>query len=139
MANKTDPGLPGDSIDNRRKRHAMRFTLPAIIRNSKSWKESGLPDADLSFTLAEATTADETEARRFARGDQMKMADRLQDMCTIAIGDNLVQMNEKRLTKWKDAIGPKGRKLVEAKWVENYMVTAEELSEMEATAESVFV
>ncbi len=134
-----DPGLPGDGIDNRKKRHATQFTLPRTIAESKSWKQSGLPDKDLKFTLAEATTADETEARRFARGDMLKMGDRLQDLCTIQIGGELVGMNQERLTRWKDAIGPKGRKLVEAKWLEVYQVTGEEVAEMDQSGEEVFV
>jgi hypothetical protein len=136
-----DPGLPGDptGIDNRKKRCAMQFTLPSVIRDSPMWKRSGLPDKDLTFVLAEATTDDEEAARKFARNDQFKLVDRLQDLCTIQIGGEYVGMNHQRLTTWKDAIGPKGRKMVEAKWLENYQVSGEEAAALDASGKEVTV
>jgi hypothetical protein len=134
-----DPGLPGDSIDNRKKRSAMQFTLPSSIAAQRSWRDSGLPEKDLTFVLAEATTDIEEAARKFGKGDFTKTAERIQDLCTIKIGGEYVGMNHARLTTWKDAIGPKGRKLIEAKWLENYQVSPEEAAEMDASGKEVTV
>jgi hypothetical protein len=135
-----DPGLPGDiGIDNRKKRAAMQFTLPQSIAAQRCWKMSGLPEKDLTFVLAEATVADEEAARKFAKGDNVKMVERLQDLCTIMIGGEYVHMSHSRLTTWQDAIGVKGRKLVEGKWLENYQVTGEEAAELDATGKEVTV
>ena len=139
MTTSRDPGLPGDGIDNRKKRHAKQFTLPRSIAASSEWKTSALPEADLTFVLAEPTTADEENARKFAKGDPIKYSDRLLEICTIKIGNEMTHMNHARITGWQDAIGPKGRKLVEGKWMECYQVSAEEAAEMDATEKEVFV
>lgn len=140
MANQ-DPGLPSPETasDPTKRRFARQYTLPQSIANLVSWKLSGLPNSDLTFIIAEPSTDDEEEARRFAKGDAIKMGDRLQDRCTIKIGTTDVKMNHAMLRGWKDAIGLKGRKLVEAKFIELFQVKPEDDEEMEASGKDVFV
>lgn len=134
-----DPGLPDPGANSGRRRFARQYTLPASISAQPSWKGGGLPESHLTFVIAEPSTDDEEEARRFAKGDPIKMGDRLQDRCTIKIGEVDVRMNHVFLKAWKEAIGLKGRKLVEAKFLELFHVAAEDEAEMEATGKDVFV
>lgn len=139
MSNQQDPGLPTPPRDTRKPRRARQFTLPRTVAESHEWRTSGQPSENLTFVIAEPSVDDEEEARRFAKGDMIKMADRLQDRCMLRIGGRDVNMNYAVLKDWKQAIGMTGRKLVEAKFLESFHISAEDEAEMEASGKEVFV
>ncbi len=135
-----DPGLPTpDAIDNRPKRVGKAFTLPQKIMELPTWTGSGFTSDDLTFVLVEPSVADEEEARKFAKGDPIKMAERLQDRVTVRIGKTEVRMNHGLLVRWKDAIGLKGRKIVEAKFLEYFQVSDDDMAEVDASGKDVVV
>jgi hypothetical protein len=139
-----DPGLPGDNananaIDNVKKRPGRRYMLPDTILEQHDWRASGLPDSDRYFAFIEPTVELEDQARNFAKGDSLKYGERLMDLCLRQIGDKPVGMNQKVLTRWKNAIGVKGRKLLDVKFGSMFIITTEELEALDATGEDVMV
>jgi hypothetical protein len=133
-----DPGLPGD-IDNLSARPAKQYTLPQSVMKAPGWIASGLSEADLTFTLAEPSVAMEASARKFGKGDEQRTAERLLDMCLTTIGGQKVMLSQKRIDAWKNAIGPKGRKMVDAKFLELYQVSEADAEEMDESGKDVMV
>lgn len=107
-------GVPQNFIQQRE--HYI-FTLPDNVL-PEAWKTSGFSDTDRTFALTLLSTAEEEAALRTAgQNNDMSAVGKHWMLSSIyAIGGRYTGRNFDTITSWLDAIGPKGRKLVDHAW-----------------------
>lgn len=117
-------GVPQEYIEARE--HYI-FTLPLELL-PESWKSSGRPDSERSFALTLLSMDEEEKALKngFSGGtpDPGAMSRHWLLSSIYAIGGVYTRRNFDRITEWLDAVGPKGRKIVDACFGHLHNITA---------------
>lgn len=114
MTNETDLGLPNTSTTpTRTERPHVLYTLPETMVGLE-FGASGFTDSDRTFGMAEITPRQQDQAAKAANGNPSILSRELIFASLYKIGDWYPRDDRERLSKWWDAIGSKGRRLVEA-------------------------
>lgn len=117
-------GVPQQFIEQRE--HYI-FTLPADSLPA-SWATSGRGDGDRTFALTLLSTAEEEAALRAATSngqafDASQLGKHWMLSSVYAIGGKYTGRNYDTITAWLDAIGPRGRKLVDKAFTHLHNIT----------------
>ncbi len=117
-------GVPQQHVETRE--HYI-FTLPTDVLPS-SWAVSGRADADRVFALTLLSTSEEESALRAATAngqslDVGQMTKNWMLSSVFAIGGKYTGRNYDTITAWLDAIGPRGRKLVDKAFTHLHNIT----------------
>jgi len=119
-------GVPQEFIQARE--HYV-FTLPAECL-PEAWKTSGRPDNDRTFALTLLSTAEEEGALKAATQggafDAGQIGKHWMLSSVYAIGGVYTRRNFDTITAWMDAIGPKGRKLLDKAFSHLHTITDKE-------------
>jgi len=114
-----DPGL---GIPNRgaasglitdKARPHIEYTLPASMVGI-AFSAEGFSDEDRTFKMIEITPRQQDHAAKVANNNPSILSRELLYAAIWKIGGWTTRDNREKLTKWWDAIGSKGRRLVEA-------------------------
>lgn len=116
-------GVPQEYVQQRE--HYI-FTLPLSCLPD-TWQTSGRSDKDRQFALTLLTTAEEESALKAATSsgtfDASQVGKRWMLATVYAIGGAYTGRNYDKITSWLDAIGPKGRKLVDKAFSHLHTIT----------------
>ena len=94
----------------------MEFRIPAKAV-SMGWASSGFGDGDLVFRMIELTPVAQDQAMKRGGRNQSKIATEMVLASVWQIGAWRTRQDRAKLDSWYAAIGPRGRKLVEAAWM----------------------
>lgn len=107
-------------------REHYAFTIPPEFL-PESWKTSGRPDTDRTFALTLLSTAEEEAALKAATQngtfDGGQIGKHWMLSSVYAIGGQYTRRNFDTITAWMDAIGPKGRKLLDKAFSHLHTIT----------------
>jgi len=119
MPNAQDPGLGlptagrSAALPTERDRPFMEYTLPEA-HLGLGWGSSEFGDADRTFRLVEITPRQQDQAAKVAGNNPSALGRELMFHALWQVGDWKTRRERDRLNRWWDAIGSKGRRLVEA-------------------------
>jgi hypothetical protein len=94
----------------------MEFRIPADVVGM-TWGSSGFADTDLVFRMIELTPMAQDQAMKRGGRNQAKIATEMVLASVWQIGSWRTRADRAKLESWYTAIGPRGRKLVEAAWM----------------------
>ncbi len=118
MTDSTDPGLglpikAGSPLQTELARPYISYTLPPKMVGLR-WDELGFTDADRAFKMTEISPGQQDRAAKLANGNGSILGKELMYSSLYRVGAWKPQSSRDRLDQWWDAIGSKGRRLVEA-------------------------
>lgn len=93
------------------------FDVPSALLGDL-WSHSEFSDEDRTFGLTQITTEQSIRAGRFV-GAKLDLGTAQQEqilMCLYTIGEKVVRRNRAQKVAWLEAIGPKGRQVVDFCW-----------------------
>lgn len=126
MSNSNDPGLglgPDDqpnhaaSMATDIERAHIEYTLPRSMV-SRFYERKGFTVEDLTFCMIEITPAQQDRAAKVAGQNPSVLSRELMFAAIWKVGSWKGRDNRQKLQQWWDAIGSKGRRLVEAAFME---------------------
>ena len=132
---KHDPGLglpstpvvPNLSTKTDLDRPHMKYTLPLKVFSkvgALAFEKAGFGEEDLTFCMIEIDPQQQDRAAKVANGNPSILGRELQFAALWKVGAWTCRDDRSRLNTWWTAIGTKGRRLVEAAFME--MQTVEE-------------
>jgi len=112
-----DPGLglPKTSPPSLADRPSVVYQIPKQFV-SRGFTMAGFADEDRTFAIVEISPAQQDRAAKIADGNASVLGRELMFSSIVRVGSWAGSKRE-RLTAWWDAIGPRGRKLVEAAFI----------------------
>lgn len=117
MPSDTDLGLPKPGTANPTPTTAERphvlYTLPPNMVGLE-FAAKGFGDDDRTFAMAEVTPKQQDHAAKVANGNPSVLSRELIFASLYKVGNWRPRDDRERLAQWWDAIGSKGRRLVEA-------------------------
>lgn len=110
-----DPGLglPSTGLATDKSRPFLEYTLPAA-KLGLGWPDSEFADSDRTFRLVEITPRQQDQAAKIAGNNPSKLGRELMFASLWEVGGWKTRRERDRLDRWWEAIGSKGRRLVEA-------------------------
>lgn len=108
-------GLPtrAGGIKTEADRPFIQYTLPENMVGLR-WTELGFTADDRVFKMSEITPRQQDKAAKLANGNNSVLGRELMFASLYRIGAWKPQRNRDRLTQWWEAVGSKGRRLIEA-------------------------
>jgi len=123
----TDPGLGLPTpLATDKSRPFLEYTLPAD-KLGLGWPDSGFTDKDRAFRLVEITPRQQDQAAKIAGNNPSRLGRELMFAALWQVGDWKTRRERDRLDKWWEAIGSKGRRLVEAAFMAMQSVEDDEV------------
>ena len=141
MSAPDDPGLgfsalrtpqQGGQLVTDVDRPFMEFSIPAKAVGM-TWASSGFADADLVFRMIELTPMAQDQAIKRGGRNQAKIATEMVLASVWQIGGWRTRAERAKLDSWYAAIGPRGRKLVEAAWMSLHSMEDDDVATFLAT------
>lgn len=127
MPNDPGLGLPtAAGLPTEKARPYLEYTLPAD-KLGLAWPDSGFTDADRTFRLVEITPRQQDQAAKIAGNNPSKLGRELMFAALWDVGGWKTRRERDRLEKWWEAIGSKGRRLVEAAFMKMQSVEDDEV------------
>lgn len=121
-------GMPAPTHDARTERASLGFDLPESLTRGLSWRDT--PKEWLSYRMAELTPQEQGDALRLA-GNPPNPSVLLMECIfkvVVELGGTSTRGRRDDLDRWWKALGPKGRKFVEASFMHLSSPTEEEVA-----------
>lgn len=117
----SDLGLPNSTVKTDVERPFMEYTIPESMVGL-GWSSSGFSDGDRTFKMTEISPRQQDHAAKIAGQNASALGRELMFASLWIVGDWKTAKERAKLDRWWEAIGSKGRRLVEAAFMRQQSV-----------------